>query len=370
MTTVPDPRRLGAALAYARRGWHVFVLGRDKTTLSNCDRCAPGRGYDGHDRQTCECLTCHGFYAATLDHDRIGEMLQRHDGMLAVRTGRVSRLLAVDAESTLDTHAGVTGLDVLDQWESWTNGEAGELQPTLRQRTGGGGMHLLYELPPSSPVTSGRILPMIDVKADGGYVAVPDGTGEGGAGADGRRWLNWPEWRHEVAEVSPALVTWLTGRRRLGGRSGALRGGGGGGEGAPAGYSFREVNRLQRIPDGVREVYTRDLSYSLFRAGHSEDEVLEIMRRRWLTYDQPGVGGGARWYMPWEHVVAKVRRDRYTVEAEPPLASALTGWVSRLDVVSAGSVNVSGENVSEVGEVGTETRRVGNVTLVRRQRDK
>ena len=56
-----------AGTEYIARGWPVFVLGRSKRPVANCRTCrAPG-----HDRTRCDCLTCHGFYAATLDPARL-----------------------------------------------------------------------------------------------------------------------------------------------------------------------------------------------------------------------------------------------------------------------------------------------------------
>ena len=62
-----------AALGYIRHGWPVFVLGRSKRPVANCPACdTAGKG---HDPAACTCLTCHGFYAATLDPARLAAML-------------------------------------------------------------------------------------------------------------------------------------------------------------------------------------------------------------------------------------------------------------------------------------------------------
>ena len=52
-----------AARRYMALGWPVFVLGRSKRPVANCHPCHKA-GRD-HDKAACECLTCHGFYAAT-----------------------------------------------------------------------------------------------------------------------------------------------------------------------------------------------------------------------------------------------------------------------------------------------------------------
>src|SRR5438105_2401192 len=82
---------------YARVGWPVFVLGRTKRPVANCPACRmPG---PPHDPQDCECLTCHGFYAATIDPDRAAVMLDAiPGGLLAIRTGTLAGLAVVDID--------------------------------------------------------------------------------------------------------------------------------------------------------------------------------------------------------------------------------------------------------------------------------
>ncbi|MGI8900684.1 MAG: bifunctional DNA primase/polymerase [Nocardioides sp.] len=136
------------AHSYAARGWHVFVLSASKSPLKNCAACAA----DGHcdtpeAMQDCGCLTCHGFYAATTDPDRLTEMLTLHPrGMLAVHTGAVSGLAVVDVDfktfdglmPAVDDPAYVT-LSGLDRERL--------LPGTLTQSTGSAGLHLLYAHP-------------------------------------------------------------------------------------------------------------------------------------------------------------------------------------------------------------------------------
>ncbi|WP_235826603.1 bifunctional DNA primase/polymerase, partial [Candidatus Frankia alpina] len=143
---------LPAALGYIARGWQVFVLGRTKRPVANCEPCAQA-GPD-HDREACPCLTCHGFYAATLDPDRIAAMLTAvPDGLLAIRTGAVSGLTIVD----IDPRNG----GQLDR---------SLMNPTATVATPGGGWHLYYQHPgrPLPGKLPGR--PGIDIKTDGGLV--------------------------------------------------------------------------------------------------------------------------------------------------------------------------------------------------------
>ena len=67
-----------AARRYMGNGWPVFVLGRSKRPVANCRACRAAG--PGHDRAGCGCLTCHGFYAATLDPGRLAAMSARCPG--------------------------------------------------------------------------------------------------------------------------------------------------------------------------------------------------------------------------------------------------------------------------------------------------
>ncbi|WP_391531136.1 bifunctional DNA primase/polymerase, partial [Candidatus Frankia nodulisporulans] len=177
------PDRRAAALHYAARGWQVFVLGRTKRPVANCEPCA-GAGPD-HDREACPCLTCHGFYAATVDPERIAAMLTAvPEGLLAIRTGAVSGLAIID----IDPRNGGR----LDRTL---------MNPTATVATPGGGWHLYYAHP-------GRSLPGklpgrigVDIKTDGGLVVAPPSTPAGAA--RGYRWTSQPR---PVEEMAPRLL--------------------------------------------------------------------------------------------------------------------------------------------------------------------
>ena len=152
-----------AALAAADRGWPVFVLGRGKRPLANCPQC-PTQGEPGtHPPEDCPCheVTCHGFYAASLDPARIAQLVRAcPEGLLAVRTGAApagADVVAID----IDPRSGGR----LDR----------ELMPrTLAVATGNHGWHLYYRHPGQTVLSRG--LPGVsgvDVKADGGYCVLP-----------------------------------------------------------------------------------------------------------------------------------------------------------------------------------------------------
>ncbi|GAA3242974.1 bifunctional DNA primase/polymerase [Dactylosporangium siamense] len=149
------PALLRNALATAEHGWPVFLLGRTKRPIANCPPCRDATR--DHDPQTCACLTCHGFYAATFDPNRIRAMCTVHpDGLLAVRTGTIADLAVLD----IDPRNG------------------GRIDPQLMPRTrcvatGGGGWHLYYRHPGGTLAATLADRPGVDIKADGGYVVAP-----------------------------------------------------------------------------------------------------------------------------------------------------------------------------------------------------
>lgn len=169
MTTPP---LLTAAQAYIARGWHVFVLSPTKQPLANCRPCR-----DNHttpaDMEACDCLTCHGFYAATTSLPRIQAMLDQHPGgLLAIRTGTKSRLAVVD----IDFRTLVRGEPARDDpgWLTMCALDRQRLLPgTLMQYTGSGGLHLLYRHPGGYLMSgAAKYGPGVDSKADGGYIVV------------------------------------------------------------------------------------------------------------------------------------------------------------------------------------------------------
>src|SRR6266498_5685785 len=98
---------LTAALDAAERGWPVFMLGRSKRPVANCDTCQ----HDAHDPATCGHLTCHGFYAASTDPARVAAIVAAvPGGQLAVRTGAVSGLVVVDVDPAHGGTASLTDL--------------------------------------------------------------------------------------------------------------------------------------------------------------------------------------------------------------------------------------------------------------------
>lgn len=177
-------RACAAGTEYISRGWPVFVLGRSKRPVANCRACRAA----GHDRARCRCLTCHGFYAATLDPVRLRAMLAAIPcGLLAIRTGTVSGLAVVDIDPRNGGHIN-TAL----------------MPPTATVSTGGGGWHLYYQHPGTATLARLPGHDGIDIKGNGGYVTAPPsihlGTGKP------YQWItSWP-----VNEMPPALRAGIT----------------------------------------------------------------------------------------------------------------------------------------------------------------
>jgi hypothetical protein len=153
--------QLAAARAYIGRGWPVFMTKHGKIPVGNCDPCRE-QHTTPEQMEACPHLSCHGFYAATLDIDRAAQMIRRNPrGCLSIRTGAPSGTVVIDVDAP----------DGLPTMRALMAG--GTLPRTLAQRSGGGGFHLVYGHPgvriPTVPGKGGK---GIDIKADGGCLVV------------------------------------------------------------------------------------------------------------------------------------------------------------------------------------------------------
>lgn len=342
MSSSNIPERVRIGQRYVELGWPVFVLGEGKVPIRNCPRCDSRRPdtFVRHSAEDCTCLTCHGFYAATMDVARFEQMLlQRPSGLTAVRTGGPSHLLVIDAEASAATVDGedVTGLEVLDSWESWVEG-GWSLPPTLRQRTAGGGIHMVYKLPSGLAIPGhNRILPQVDIKADFGYILVADGM------EPKRHWMDPIE---SLTYAPLALMDWVLESRGKSGSGG--RGGSGGGGGLladePYTLALREGARA-----GEREPFFARLSFELRRRGAPEEEVREVMYAHWEACEQTDGD-----YFHWSYVEYKIERDR-GIRPDRKVSSSLKQWAATASL---------GEEGAQVDESSGNTyRKVGRITL-------
>jgi hypothetical protein len=330
--TVP---RFNAGRRYQELRWPVFILGSGKTPIKNCSRCdRRADTYVPHDAEACACLTCHGFYAATLDGERLERMMQaRPDGHLAVRTGGLSRLLVIDAEGHADLNAGdgVTGLDVLDDWIGWTGFE---LPPTLIQSTPSGGRHLVYQLPPGEIVRSSpRILPQVDIKGESGYIVVASGD-------DDRRWLTGIE---TLCAAPPSLLEWIEQRHST---LSHRRGHGGGGV-LLSDEEYKDALK-NGVKSGIREPFFARLSFELRKRGETDAVVEQTLRDHWEQCEQPPGD-----YFEWQFVEYKMIRDRHI---KPDVTNSMRDWATKQ------TTQASANDTADPGY-----RKVGRVTMVSRR---
>lgn len=355
MTTIPqpglDPVDLGrevltAAVELAANGTRVFPVWGLRTTLGPDGpelRCACGAAACANPgKHPVGGLVPHGHNDATTDHATVASWFQVPDVRpggtlngwsprnLGVATGR--GLVVIDAEAKSNRPDLPTGLEVLDDWETWTQGTS--LPQTHVVRTGSGGLHLWLAVDPNLRVKSrNRILPNVDVKADGGYVlAAPSAHISGG--------------RYEVvgglvpARVDAELLGWLLTVK--GGRY-ISRKASDGSPVVPDDYDFRRIVAGTGCPAGHRDYFVNDLCFRLRRSGASLDDAAAALRREWLRMENPPGDE-----FPWESCVYKLRRVWEEVTAEDVVD--LPAW--RPQVASAfGEGSDDPDSVVTVGAV-------------------
>ncbi|MBI0298734.1 bifunctional DNA primase/polymerase [Streptomyces sp. PRKS01-29] len=155
---------LRAALDAAERGWHVFPLrpGTKRPALHGEASCP----------RTGECAAGHRKWEqrATTDPDRIRTAWSHAPFNVGIATGP-SGLVVVDLDmpkdkSSSDAPCGATTFAALCE-------RAGHAVPTTyRTRTASGGQHLYFTAPDGVRLTNtaGTIAPLVDTRAQGGYV--------------------------------------------------------------------------------------------------------------------------------------------------------------------------------------------------------
>jgi hypothetical protein len=182
-----------AAAFYAEQlGWPVVPIAGMVGEHCGCRRRAACEHPAKHP------LTPGGIKAASADPDQVREWWAHWPWAgVGLLTGSHSGLVVVDVDPA---HGGRESLAAL-------RGSEAELPRTLYARTGGGGWHLFYAHPGHHVANStgrlgARMLPGIDLRADGGYVvAAPSGHRSGGR----YTWAAGPE-------TLAAMPTWVAQR--------------------------------------------------------------------------------------------------------------------------------------------------------------
>ncbi|MET9568833.1 bifunctional DNA primase/polymerase [Streptomyces virginiae] len=193
MTQHPPYAQLSAALSLAARGWPVFPLrpGTKTPALHSQERC-PRTGNCTADHMKWE-------QRATTDPAVITRCWTHKPYNIGLATGPAG-LIVVDldtpkANSSQDTPGGADNFLALCE-------RAGQAVPiTFRIRTPSGGAHLYFTAPAGIRLgnTAGRLGPLIDTRAHGGYVVAPGST--------------TPAGQYDVTDPAPVaeLPDWLLG---------------------------------------------------------------------------------------------------------------------------------------------------------------
>jgi hypothetical protein len=139
--------------------------------------------------------TRRGFKEAQVDSDQVQRW--RDNAMAGMPTGRKSGVVVLDLD--IDEAKGVDG----SQWLMSQEGKEGRLPRHPTVRTPRGGTHHYFKYPPDKTVrcSVGKLAVGVDVRADGGYVIVPDSESSIGN-------YNWevPLWDIAPPDMPPWLL--------------------------------------------------------------------------------------------------------------------------------------------------------------------
>jgi putative DNA primase/helicase len=163
---------------YVMRGWKIFPchsIQRGRCTCPDGLNCLKSPGKHP--------LTEHGHLDASNDINDIRAWEARWPwANWAVATGRINDLVVIDIDPRNGGYQSVEEYEILRP--------DGPLPYTLQSITGGGGKHLFYAYPPNIEIKSNksRWLKGVDIKAEGGYVMLPEAQHISGLPY---RWVNW-----------------------------------------------------------------------------------------------------------------------------------------------------------------------------------
>jgi hypothetical protein len=147
--------KLGWALSYAKRAWHVFPLHSVRNGRCTC-------GHDCGKNAGKHPSVKGGFKAATADPSQIAAWWRKWpDANIGIATGKASGFFVLDID-------GQQGLAALQRLVA----ENGPLPRTPVVKTARG-WHLFFKMPESGVGISCSAGDGLDVRGDGGYVVAP-----------------------------------------------------------------------------------------------------------------------------------------------------------------------------------------------------
>lgn len=267
---------LSAALRYADRGWKVFPL-QGKEPL-------PGS---------------RGFLDATTDEDKIHEWWEPASdeywarGLptgVGIATGQISGIVVLDIDRK---HGGLENVEKMP----------GQLPPTYTVGTGGGGLHFYFHAPPGIELRNRvGLLPGIDFRGDGGYVAAPPSLHP-----SGKKYVVLED--NELAPLPQWLLEFVRKDR------------------APKPEGL--VATAQAVPEGGRNDFLTRLGGSMRRRGLSQDAIDAALKAENLVKCKPPLPEGE---------VARIARNVARYEPENPIVPI---------VVTARALSVTAAELSE-----------------------
>lgn len=212
-TQSPNPHRRRAGHAFIERGWPVLPLVPGSSRPLGCPMCnsRSSQYVPHHGIEDCPHPAdfCHGWKAATLDHDRLDRWLDRWpDANLGIAT-EPARLVIIDCDTAGGRHGqiedpayrGIEGVsDGLDVFALALMKYGRTWPETMIVGSPSGGLHLRWTLPEGVTIRSlnGAFGPLVDVKSKGAYIVAPTSAKPVG---EYRRWRG-------IDEPAPAPA-WL-----------------------------------------------------------------------------------------------------------------------------------------------------------------
>jgi putative DNA primase/helicase len=242
-----------AALSYARRGLKVLALHGIKDgscTCGNTNCRSPGK----------HPITQNGLLDATTDPITIKAWFKQYpDANVGIATGSASNVMVVD----VDPRNGG-----LDSWKQLKE-ELGKSPKTVKVRTGGDGIHVLFSAEGMSVQTKhGNIFGSgIDLQADGAYIVAPPSRH-----SSGKRYRFMKDLSFEDVTVQLMPEPWKT-RLQV--------------KPVPVSPAITGPNTSSQIPEGQRNQRLTSLAGQLHNAGIPLEALLAALWETNLTQCSP-----------------------------------------------------------------------------------